>query len=189
MLLIFFVLAVISGILSNKYGINIKRCSNVFTAMMLIYMGKYMFQTMKLKFDNGLLAIASAVMLYEVSVMYGGVSLNANKFPDIAALLAGCFSALYLIAYIGIRIEGSAVERFVCYCGKESFYIMALHLVGFKLCTMCLSVVGVNACCLSDLQPQVGFNIYLVLAYIAFGVLFPLAFIWAFRRVKRRFLR
>lgn len=156
----------------------------MFTAMLLIYLGKYMFQTMKLKFDNGLLAIASAVMLYEESVMYGGVSLNANKFSDIAALLGGCFSALYLIAYIGRKIDGSMVERFVRYCGKESFYIMALHLVGFKLCTMCLSFVGINVCRLSDLQPHVGYNIYLILAYLAFGVLFPLSFMWAFRRIK-----
>lgn len=143
-----------------------------------------MFQTMRLKFNNGLFAIASAVMLYEVSVMYGGVSLNANKFSDIAALLTGCFSALYLIAYIGIRIEGNPVERFVRYCGKESFYIMALHIVGFKLCTMSLSLIGINVCRLSDLQPHVGNNILLVLSYLAFGVLFPLAFMWTFRRVK-----
>lgn len=143
-----------------------------------------MFQTMKLRFDNGLLAIASAVMLYEVSVMYGGVALNSNKFSDIAALVAGCASALYLIAYIGRKTEGSAVERFVRYCGKESFHIMALHLVGFKICTMALALVGMNTCRLSDLQPDVGNNLFLIAAYLAFGVLFPLAFMWAFRKAK-----
>lgn len=49
LLLTFFVLAVVSGILSNKYGITIRRCSNVFTAMLLIYMGKYMFLIMKVR--------------------------------------------------------------------------------------------------------------------------------------------
>jgi len=186
MLLTFFVMAVASGILSNKYGITIKRCSNIFTAMLLIYFGKYLFQRLRMRFDNGLMAIASTVMLYEISMMYGGVSLNANKFSDIAALLAGCFSALYLIAYIGRKIEGSLMERFVRYCGKESFYIMALHLVGFKLCTMTLSLVGINECRLSDLQPSVGNNIFLMVVYLAFGVLFPLAFIWAFRKLKTK---
>jgi len=184
LLLTFFVVAVASGILSNKYGITIRRCSNVFTAMLLIYSGKYLFQRLRLRFDNGLMAIAAAVMLFEISTMYGGVSLNANKFSDIAALLVGCFSALYLIAYIGRMTEGSRMERFVRYCGKESFYIMALHFVGFKLCTMTLSLVDINACRLSDLQPHVGYNIYLVAAYLVFGVLFPLSFMWIFRKVK-----
>lgn len=143
-----------------------------------------MFQTLKLRFDNRLLAIASAVMLYEVSVMCSGVALNGNVFSDIAALLAGCVSALYLIAYIGRRIEGSMVERFMIYCERESFYIMALHFVGFKFCTMLLSMIGVDTCRLSDLQPQVGHNIPLMLTYLASGVLFPLAFMWVFRRVK-----
>jgi len=63
---------------------------------------------------------------------------------------------------------------------------MALHLVGFKLCTMTLSLVGINECRLSDLQPSVGNNIFLMVVYLAFGVLFPLAFIWAFRKLKTK---
>lgn len=146
-----------------------------------------MFQTMRLKFDNGLLAIASVVMLYEISVMGGDmIALNSNQFPTISALLVASVSALYFIAYIGRKIEGSLVERFVRYCGKESFYIMALHFVGFKLCTMSLSFIGTNACRLSDLQPKVGNNIILVILYLAFGVLFPIAFMWTFRKVKGR---
>jgi len=124
------------------------------------------------------------VMLYEVAVLYGGFYLNENNFSDIAALLAACLSALYLLAYWGQRLAGSIIERFVSYCGRESFYIMALHLVGFKFCTLLLSAVDIHACPLSDLQPSVGNNVLLAALYLAFGVLFPLAFMWAFRKAK-----
>ena len=37
---------------------------------------------------------------------------------------------------------------------------------------------------LSDLTPDVGGNILLVLLYAFFGVGFPLVFMWGFRRVQ-----
>ena len=51
-------MCIVAGILSNKYGLTIRRFSNTFTAMLLIYVGKIMYQKMKLSFDNGYLAIA-----------------------------------------------------------------------------------------------------------------------------------
>lgn len=44
--------------------------------------------------------------------------------------------------YIGKRIEKYIVGKAIAYVGKESFYVMALHFVGFKLCTLSLSSAG-----------------------------------------------
>lgn len=83
------------GILSNKYGLTIRRFSNTFTAMLLIYVGKIMYQKMKLSFDDGYLAIVCRLVAFEVACMLGGVSLNGNEYKDILQLLVAAPAVLY----------------------------------------------------------------------------------------------
>lgn len=65
-------MCMVAGILSNKYGSTIRRFSNTFTAMLLMYVGKIMYQKMKLSFDNGYLAIVCGLVAFEVACMLGG---------------------------------------------------------------------------------------------------------------------
>lgn len=131
-----------AGILSNKYGLTIRRFSNTFTVMLLIYVGKIMYQKMKLSFDNGYLAIVCGLVAFEVACMLGGVSLNGNEYMDILQMLVAAPAVLYIIMYIGKHIEANVVGKAIAYIGKDSFYVMALHFVGFKLCTLSLQSIN-----------------------------------------------
>lgn len=177
-------MCIVAGILSNKYGLTIRRFSNTFTAMLLIYVGKIMYQKMKLSFDNGYLAIACGLIAFEVACMLGGVALNGNEYKDILQLIVAAPAVLYIIMYIGKRIENNIVGKAIAYVGNNSFYVMALHFVGFKFCTLSLQGIGYGGARLCDLTPGVGGNIFLLLLYAFFGVGFPLLFMWGFRRVK-----
>lgn len=177
-------MCMIAGILSNKYGLTIRRFSNTFTAMLLICVGKIMYQKIKLSFNNGYLAIVCGLVAFEVACMLGGVALNGNEYKDILQLIVAAPAVLYIIMYIGKHIETNVVGKVIAYVGKESFYVMALHFVGFKICTLALQSIGYRGASLSDLTPGVGGNIFLLLLYAFFGVGFPLLFMWGFRRVK-----
>lgn len=135
-------MCIVAGILSNKYGLTIRRFSNTFTAMLLIYVGKIMYQKMKLSFDNGYLAIVCGLVAFEVACMLGGVALNGNEYKDILQLIVAAPAVLYIIMYIGKHIETNVAGKAIAYVGKESFYVMALHFVGFKLCTLALQGIG-----------------------------------------------
>ena len=178
-------MCMVAGILSNKYGLTIRRFSNTFTAMLLIYVGKIMYQKMKLSFDNGYLAIICGLIAFEVACMLGGVALNGNEYKDILQLIVAAPAVLYIIMYIGKHIEANVIGKAIAYVGNNSFYVMALHFVGFKFCTLSLKSInhsgGAN---LSDLTPGVGGNIFLLLLYAFFGVGFPLLFMSGFRRGK-----
>lgn len=177
-------MCIIAGLLSNKYGLTIRRFSNTFTAMLLIYLGKVMYQKMKLPFDNGYLVIACALVVFEVACMLGGVALNGNEYKDILQLIVAAPAVLYIIMYIGKHIETNVAGKAIAYVGKGSFYVMALHFVGFKLCTLALQGIGYGGAKLSDLTPTVGSNVLLLLIYAFFGVGFPLLFMWGFREGK-----
>lgn len=177
-------MCMVAGILSNKYGLTIRRFSNTFTAMLLIYVGKTMYQKMKLAFDNGYLAIVCGLIAFEVACMLGGVALNGNEYKDILQLLVAAPAVLYIIMYIGKHIEHHAIGKAIAYIGNNSFYVMALHFVGFKLCTLTLQGAGMGGANLSDLTPGVGSNVLLLLLYAIYGVVFPLVFMWGFRKIK-----
>ena len=182
-------MCIVAGILSNKYGLTIRRFSNTFTAMLLIYVGKIMYQKMKLSFDNGYLAIICGLVAFEVACMLGGVALNGNEYKDILQLLVAAPAVLYIIMYIGKHIETNFVGKAIAYVGKDSFYVMALHFVGFKFCTLALQGIGYGGASLSDLTSVVGSNILLLFVYAFFGVGFPLVFMWGFRKCKTIILK
>lgn len=135
-------LCVIAGVMSNKYGLTIRRFSNVFTAMLLIYVGMQMYQRVKLQFTNGYMAIACAILVFEVACMLGGVGLNGNQYKDICQLIVAAPAVLYIIMYIGKHIERNRIGKALAYVGNNSFYVMALHFVGFKCCTLTLNALS-----------------------------------------------
>jgi len=177
-------MCMVAGILSNKYGLTIRRFSNTFIAMLLIYVGRIMYQKIKLSFDNGYLAIICGLVAFEVACMLGGVALNGNEYKDILQLLVAAPAVLYIIMYIGKHIEANVVGKAIAYVGKDSFYVMALHFVGFKFCTLALQGIGYGWASLFDLTPNIGNNILLLFIYALFGVGFPLLFMWGFRQIK-----
>lgn len=137
-------MCVVAGIASNKYGLTIRRFSNTFTAMLLIYVGMQLYQRVKLKFTNGYMAVVCAIVAFETACMLGGVALNGNAYKDICQLLVAAPAMLYIIMYIGKRIERNALGRALAYVGNNSFYVMALHFVGFKCCTMTLNLLNIS---------------------------------------------
>ena len=84
-------------LIDNMSGLTIRRFSNTFTAMLLIYVGRIMYQKIKLSFDNGYLAIVCGLVAFEVACMLGGVALNGNEYKDILQLIVAAPAVLYII--------------------------------------------------------------------------------------------
>ena len=110
--------------------------------------------------------------------------MNGYEYKDILQLLVAAPAVLYIIMYIGKHIEANVVGKAIAYVGKDSFYVMALHFVGFKFCTLALQGIGYGGANLYDLTPGVGGNNLLLFLYVIFGVGFPLFFMWGFRQIK-----
>lgn len=69
---------------------------------------------------------------------------------DILQLTVADPAVLYIIMYIGKHIEHLRVGKFLADIGNNSFYVMALHFVGFKLCTMTLDAIGFQRAILAN---------------------------------------
>lgn len=141
------VLSVISGIISNKYGLTIRRFSNVFTAMLLIHIGWLMNRKIRFRYDNIFVVVVCAIIGFEVASMLGDVNLNSNTYKDILQIIVASPAILYCIMYLGKKIENTLVGKSLARVGRDSFYIMALHLAGMKVCTMTLHATKMGGVC------------------------------------------
>lgn len=176
-------LCIASCSFSQLAGITIPRFSNAITAMWLIYVGYMLKNYKKLEFTNSYVMVCALLFVYHSATISGGVALNGNAYRDVVILTVSSCSALYAICYFAKRIENNVMGHFLSLCGKESFYIMGLHFVGFKMATYVLSVFGIDKS-LSALMAPAGDSMLLLLFYLAFGVLFPLFFMYVFRKAK-----
>ena len=178
-------LQIVSCIATNVYGFTIPRFSNAISIMLLLYIGQQLNGKLKVKFDNIYLFVISVLVVYESSLLIGSIGLNHNGYKDVLQLTVGCTAALYAVCFIAKKLEKWRIGKVLELCGRESFYIMGLHIVGFKLCTMMLMSVGVINGGLENLMtPQIGNNVFLLIVYTLCGMFFPVAFMYGFRKIS-----
>lgn len=174
-----------SCIFTNVYGLTIPRFSNAISVMLLLYIGQQLHGKLQVKFDNPYLLAAALLIVYESSLLTGSVALNRNSFKDVLHLTVGSTAALYVICFVSKKLEGCRIGKWLELCGRESFYIMGLHIVGFKLCTMMLMGIGIIDRGLEKtMTPDLNGNVILLVIYTICGMAIPLMFITVFRKVK-----
>lgn len=158
------------------HPIEIPRYHHLFAAVWLIYAGMLMHTRLHLTFNSGIGAAVCALAVYGCSIF------PANGY---VAHTVSSLAACYLLCYMSKAIakKKTVLSRLLAVIGRESFYIMALHLLGFKICTLLLNAFGADAC-LSALTPTVGSHVLLFIAYLAAGALLPIAFMLVYRRAK-----
>ena len=112
------------------------------------------------------------------------MNLVANDFSDIIVLTVTSFACLYVVCFLSKLIEKIAwINIVLSAIGRDSFYIMGLHFIGFKIGTVILHCFGIEMP-LAELLPPVGSNGLMFLYYAVFGIGVPLAIVNIFRVVK-----
>lgn len=173
--------AVISSILTNVFDITIPRFNNVFTASWLIYVGMLVAQRYKVKFDNTAVLLISVIVFYSFAVLRGDVHLNRNQYDDVVSLTVSSLSALYIVAFISKKCKG-CIAKVLTMIGRDSFYIMGLHFLAFKLGTIILNRVWGTSSNPAELgAPAHSFLLYTYYALV--GVFLPLVMIGVWRKI------
>lgn len=174
-------IATIGSILTNLFDFTIPRFNNVLTACWLIYIGKLLVRKYNLSFDNKFLFVLSLMIVYIFAIFHGSVQLNQNKFDNIVSLTISSVAALYAIAYISKKCKGR-IAHLLSIIGRDSFYIMGLHLIAFKPCVLLLNLCGYKLNLAELLAPAP--DIFCFILFVLGGTLLPLGFIYLFRSIK-----
>ena len=102
---VIFLLAVISSTMTEVLHVNIPRCNNVFTAVLLIYVGMKAYQKYHLRFDNVFIALLCAIIVWHIGTTKGYVSLVENKMPNVVSMLASSSAALYVVCFFSRKLD------------------------------------------------------------------------------------
>lgn len=174
--------AIAASFLTHVFDFTIPRFNNVFTAAWLIYVGMQLVQRYKLKFDNWFVFWLSLMIFYSFAVLRGDVHLNRNEFDDIISLTVSSCCALYVLCFLSKRLKGWFAKG-MAVIGRDSFYIMGLHFLTFKLGSCSLNAVSNLNLNPADLMAP-AHNVLLYIYFVLIGVLMPLAMLWIWRRFK-----
>lgn len=175
---------VISAFLTNHYHFTIKRFSNVFAAIALIHTMYLLKKYRAVQFDSWLILLVAFIGLLQ-NMEYGVVQMNENIYGNPVFLLSNAVFGTYLICFAAKKIEKFRWSNLIAYCGKKSFYIMALHMAVFKIVTVVLMRVYPSTVMLGGDIPIVSKWRELFIYLIA-GVLLPVAICRIVDAVKRK---
>ena len=185
--IVLFIIASSSCVLSQNFAITISRFSTSATAMFLIWWGMIINKKWQWKYDQGW-ACLLAFFIFGHCILRckDEMVLAQNQYQSLPYLVVGCASAIYCWGYIGKKIEGRWIGRALALLGRESLYLMAFHIIGFFICNSLMVQWGIFT---MD-SPRglytfkLGDNGWLLLVYVAFGVIVPLAIMYVFRKLK-----
>lgn len=179
-LLIFLIPALVYTVISNVYQIEIPRYQQTFSAIWLIFVGMLMNQYKKLTYSNTYLFLICLMIIYIFSV------LCENIKEDIISYTICTTAACYALCYISKCISHHCryLNILLAFVGRDSFYIMALHLIGFKVCTLILNLLGQQQD-LAMLIAPTNDNLLLYICYVFCGTFIPLLAIYLFRNIKK----
>lgn len=86
--LVLLFLTIVSNILSQNFEITQNRFSNVFPAMLLIYVGQWLNVEKKCNFNSKYVAFFCLLVVVQAAFRSGGIGLNNNDFYDVFHLLS-----------------------------------------------------------------------------------------------------
>lgn len=171
--LILFFLTIVSNILSQNFGITQNRFSNIFPAMLLIYMGQWLNVEKKCSFNSKYVALFCLLVVAQAAFRSGGIGLNNNNFYDVFHLLSAGGGMTYLLLFIFKKAKVSVVNRILCFFGKYSFAIMALHLLCFKPCMILSNRFLSSSFNIGSLTPDIGSQYGIFVFFLMFSVSMP----------------
>ena len=176
-----------SCVMTQIFSLTINRLNVSITAMALIYLGKKIYQDYQWTFDNTFYFIISCLIFVSVVFLQKEhITMARNKYQDILQLCVGGGTLLYIWGYIAKRIVSTWVGKLLALIGRESLYIMALHIVGFFICNSLMELLGVYQ--QGDPKGMYTYkmqgNILIFICYMVFAIGFSLTSINLFRRLK-----
>ena len=169
--------AILSCIATQKYGFTINRVNVAFTAMFLINVGRLIKQNINIEYNNiWMFSVCALIFVQCFILQHQSLTMARNQYQDLGWLVLGSLCIIYIYTFIAKILEKSYFAKAISFIGRNSFYVMALHILGFFCCNSILITFGVF-----DSTSEMGMytfaygkNIVLLVLYTFMGLAVPL---------------
>lgn len=128
--------------------------------------------------------IAALIILFVLSLDIGQIELAKNQIINIYLFYPVTIIGMYFCLSLGKLIDKTKLTNLFSFIGKNSFHIMGLHFVSFKLVDFVTSkIMNVTDVEIIGKFTNSGYDIKLV--YVLAGIIIPLILISCYRLVQK----
>ena len=181
--LVILAITIISNVLTQNFGITQNRVSNVFPAMLLIYIGQWFNVEKKMKYTSPLAAFLCLLLVVQAALRSGGIGLNNNQFYDVFHLIVGGGAMTYLLLFLIKKVNLPHLKNVLAFLGNYSFAIMGLHLLCFKPCILVWNKIFHTSFDVAALVPGIGTQYFAGLLFLAFSCFVPAILGYVFENI------
>ena len=187
--LVILAMVIVSNIFTQNFGITQNRVSNIFPAMLLIYIGQWFNIEKKMKYDSPLAACLCFLFVVQAAIRSGGIGLNNNQFYDVFHLVVGGGAMTYLLLFLIKKMNMHRIKHILAFIGNYSFAIMGLHLLCFKPCMMIWNGLFDSSFKVEELVPGIGTQYVAGVVFLIFSCFVPAVLGYLFEKMlmKRGF--
>ena len=182
-------LTIASNILTENFGITQNRLSNIFPAMLLIYIGQWFNVEKKLKYESPLLAFLCFLLVFQAAIRSGGIALNNNHFYDVFHLIVGGGAMTYFLLFVVKKINVSYMKNFFAFLGNYSFAIMALHFACLKICMIVCNFFFNTSFNIAALVPHTEKQYIAGFVFVLFSCITPAILAFAFDIISNKLFK
>ena len=181
-------LCVISCLVAHcEYIHSPKRIMSAISSMALVYLGHLYWKYSNNHFSSRAVFILCLFLnigiTYTIGLRLGFMALICNQYNDPLTLVVGGLSGTYMVCYLGKLLENSKIGKVLAIFGKESFYLMAMHIFFFR----CLGLLFGKYVDLNINEWEFSVNIYGFLLLFLGSIFLTLAFCFFKNRVLTKF--
>lgn len=171
------------GMLISHFGIILDRWFDVsLVALWVFYIG-YLYK----RYENAIpitWQIALVALLFLIlNSFYGTEEISGNAYPDPAFFTVNFFAGTYIIIYISQYLDRfkNAAIRFIKFAGDNSYHILALHFLAFKLASLIIIPIKGYPIDYIGEFPVIHAKAYWWILYAVVGIVVPLLVVYIFK--------
>jgi hypothetical protein len=169
-----------AGMLMTRFNIDLPRFFNVSLVALGIFYAGYIFKRYEKKIKYSLPVAICFFILLVLNSFYGTIQMAGNTYPDPAFLIVNTIAGIYVVLYISKLLERSPqkIKDFIIYSGYNSFHILALHYLAFKIASLIIIPIKGYPYEMVGSFPIIHAKAHWWILYAVVGVILPLAVVY-----------
>lgn len=168
-------------------GVRLLSFADISLVAVLFYYLGYLYHKHETRIPNKLLIALLSLLVLSISTQYGFIEMFRRKYVNPFFLLACGLSGIYFNLYISKALAGKQSIKIINYIGNNTFTILALHFIAFKIASLILIYyknLSINV--LSDFPMINGVDKYWWWFYFLAGLILPLTYKYTCEMVLKK---